>query len=158
MNKNLSKIFSLIVMSLILSACASHGLSNKQKRFLQNEGFNLTQEGWSLGLPDDLLFGSDQYQVAPKTKEKIAHLSKQLLKYDLSKLKIIGHTDNVGANDYNFKLSEKRAEAIKDLFIEQGYKRENIVTIGRGSTQPIVPNTNDANKATNRRVNITIIP
>lgn len=158
MLKQLKKIFSLFLLSLTLTACVSHGLSNKQKNLLQREGFSLTNEGWSLGLPDDLLFGFNDYQIQDKTKEKISHLSTQLLKFNLQKLKIIGHTDNVGTADYNRKLSEKRAETVKELFIAQGYKPENILVIGRGATQPLVENTSDKNRANNRRVNIIIIP
>lgn len=159
MIKHFAKIFIIILFSSLMTACISLGnVSHKQAKILKQEGFVLTEEGWSLGLPENLLFEFNDYQIPHQTKDKITHLSAQLLKYDLQKLKIIGHTDDIGTADYNIKLSEKRAETIKQLFLEQGFKDQNIMIIGRGSSQPLIENSNEENRAINRRVNIIIIP
>jgi outer membrane protein OmpA-like peptidoglycan-associated protein len=152
------KMCAVIFIGLTLIGCVSTNLSKKQQNLLKQEGFNLTDDGWSLGLPDDLLFEFNHYDIADNTKIKISHLSAQLLKFNLQKLKIIGHTDNVGSPEYNLKLSQKRAETIKDLFVAQGYKPENILVIGRGATQPLSNNSTKEHRSMNRRVNIIIIP
>ncbi len=85
-------------------------------------------------------------------------MAQQLHKYDLDKLIFIGHTDNVGLASYNQTLSEKRAQSVAQIFLDQGYERKNILVIGRGATQPMVSNDTPANRATNRRVNVTIVP
>jgi outer membrane protein OmpA-like peptidoglycan-associated protein len=158
MLKKVIKICSIILTSITLVACASTGLSKKQQNLLKKEGFHLTDEGWSLGLPDDLLFEFNDYNISDQAKTKISHLSTQLLKFNLQKLKVIGHTDNVGSPEYNLKLSQKRAETIKDLFLTQGYQPENILIIGRGETQPLSDNNTEEHRSMNRRVNIIIIP
>ena len=54
-------------------------------------------------------------------------MAQQLHKYDLDKLKFIGHTDNVGLASYNQTLSEKRAQSVAQIFLDQGYERKNIL-------------------------------
>ncbi len=85
-------------------------------------------------------------------------MAKQLNKYDLQKLKIVGHTDDIGNPEYNQKLSEERAQSVAGIFLKEGFKQTNLNVIGRGSNQPFVPNTSDENRASNRRVAIIIIP
>ena len=65
-----------------------------------------------------------------------------------------GHTDNQGARDYNLKLSAKRADAVKAWLVGKGIAAGRITTAGYGDTRPLVPNTNDENKARNRRVEL----
>ena len=146
-------------ISISLTACLSlGGLTHKQAKMLKNEGFTLTEEGWTLGLPEKLLFDFDTFNIATPQQTELKQLSEQLLKYDLQKLKIIGHTDNVGDIHYNITLSKKRAERVKEIFIEEGFKENNIQTVGRGPSQPLVENNSEENRAINRRVNLIILP
>ncbi|WP_130803295.1 OmpA family protein [Acinetobacter ihumii] len=157
---NFSLRFSLIAaICIALSGCLSFGpLKYKQVRMLKKEGFVLTDEGWTLGLPERLLFGFDSSTIEAAHEQQIVRLSNQLQKYDLQKVKIVGHTDNVGAVAYNLKLSHERAQSVANIFLTQGFKSQNIQIIGRGSEQPIRPNTTEENRAVNRRVAIIIIP
>lgn len=142
-----------------LTACMSLGnLSYKQAKMLKKEGFTLTEEGWTLRLPERLLFDFDKSDIQTEKKPELTRLSERLQKYHLDKIKIVGHTDSVGAPDYNQKLSEQRAENVSTVFIESGFNPQNIQTIGRGANQPLVANDTEANRAINRRVNIIIIP
>ncbi|KCX13927.1 ompA family protein [Acinetobacter sp. 1264765] len=125
---------------------------------LKKEGFVLTDEGWTLGLPERLLFDFNNAQLKQSHEAELVRLANQLNKYDLNKLKIVGHTDDVGDATYNQKLSEERAQSVANLFLTRGFKKENIYVIGRGSTQPYVPNTTNENRAINRRVAIVVIP
>jgi outer membrane protein OmpA-like peptidoglycan-associated protein len=124
---------------------------------LKKEGFVLTEEGWSLGLPERLLFDFNKSDIKPENGKEIIRLAKQLNKYDLQKLKIVGHTDDIGNPEYNQKLSEERAQSVAGIFLNEGFKQTNLNVIGRGSNQPFVPNTSDENRASNRRVAIIII-
>jgi outer membrane protein OmpA-like peptidoglycan-associated protein len=65
-----------------------------------------------------------------------------------------GHTDNQGARDYNAKLSARRADAVKAWLVSKGIAAGRITTAGYGDTRPLVPNSSDANKAKNRRVEL----
>ena len=66
-------------------------------------------------------------------------------------LEVQGHTDNVGDAAYNMKLSQARAEAVRKYLVSHGIEASRLVARGYGATQPIVPNTSDANRAVNRR-------
>ncbi len=147
----------LTLLCLTLAGCLSFGpFKYRQVKMLKKEGFVLTEEGWSLGLPERLLFDFNKSDFKPENGKEIIRLAKQLNKYDLQKLKIVGHTDDIGNPEYNQKLSEERAQSVAGIFLKEGFKQTNLNVIGRGSNQPFVPNTSDENRASNRRVAIII--
>ena len=113
----------------------------------------LSYSKWS-----NLLFDFNKADIKPEHGQKINRLAKQLNKYDLHKLKIVGHTDDIGNPEYNQKLSEERAQSVASIFVQQGFKQNDLTAVGRGSSQPFVPNTSDENHASNRRVAVIIIP
>ena len=113
----------------------------------------LSYSKWS-----NLLFDFNKANIKPEHGQKINRLAKQLNKYDLHKLKIVGHTDDIGNPEYNQKLSEERAQSVASIFVQQGFKQNDLTAVGRGSSQPFVPNTSDENRANNRRVAVIIIP
>jgi len=156
--KNLQ--FSLLAfLCLTLTGCMNlGGLSYKQARFVKNQGFSLTEEGWSLGLPERLLFGFNDSTIKPEHQADITRLANQLNKHHLDRLKIIGHSDNVGNAAYNFKLSEERAQSVANIFIAEKFNPSHLKIIGKGSAQPLRDNDTEEHRAENRRVAIIIIP
>lgn len=149
----------LAILSIALSGCLSFGsLSHKQVRVLKKEGFVLTDEGWSLGLPERLLFDSNEANIKPAHITELTRLANQLNKYNLNKVKIVGHTDNTGSPEYNLKLSEQRAQSVAYIFLSNGFTTKNILTLGKGSTQPIEANDTEEHRAANRRVAVIINP
>ena len=159
MLKHVCKFMLITGLITALSGCLSLGhLNYKQARMLKKQGFTLTEEGWTLRLPEKLLFGFDQSDIQASQKPALEALSKQLQQYNLNKIKVVGHTDNIGDPSYNQTLSEKRALTVSQIFIETGFKTQNIQSMGRGASQPLVENSSEENRALNRRVNIIIIP
>lgn len=159
MNTRSLKLSFIALLCITLAGCLSFGpLKYRQVKLLKKEGFVLTNEGWTLGLPERLLFDFNNAELKQSHEAELVRLASQLNKYDLNKLKIVGHTDDVGDAAYNQKLSEERAQSVANLFLARGFKQENIYVIGRGSTQPYVPNTTHENRAINRRVAIVVIP
>lgn len=159
MNTRSLKLSFIALLCITLAGCLSFGpLKYRQVKLLKKEGFVLTDEGWTLGLPERLLFDFNNAQLKQSHEAELVRLANQLNKYDLNKLKIVGHTDDVSDATYNQKLSEERAQSVANLFLTRGFKKENIYVIGRGSTQPYVPNTTNENRAINRRVAIVVIP
>lgn len=153
------RIIFITLLCTVLSGCLSFGaLSHKQVKVLKKEGFVLTEEGWSLGLPERLLFGFDQAEINPSHQVELKRLAGQLHKYSLNRLKVVGHTDNSGTVEYNQNLSELRAQSVANLFLTEGFQSQNIQVIGKGSAQPIASNDTEEGQAANRRVAIIIIP
>ncbi len=72
-------------------------------------------------------------------------------------VRIEGHTDNVGSNDHNLKLSQRRADSVKEFLVRQGVLRSRMAAAGFGPTRPIAPNTNRAGRAANRRVEFRLV-
>ena len=85
----------------------------------EKEGFVQTEEGWTLGLPERLLFDFDKSEVNPNHRNELVRLSNQLNKYGLHKLKVVGYTDNIGNTDYNIKLSQARAQSVATILLSK---------------------------------------
>ena len=67
-------------------------------------------------------------------------------------MELQGHTDSTGPADYNMKLSQRRADSVRDYLIGRGVNADQLVAKGYGMTQPVQPNTTKAGRAANRRV------
>jgi outer membrane protein OmpA-like peptidoglycan-associated protein len=103
-------------------------------------------------------FETNKAALKPVAREKLSKLSGVLLGFAGEyKLEIEGHTDSTGSDAYNQKLSQSRAESVRDFLVEQGIPAERIPsTQGYGRTKPIAPNDSRANRERNRRVDIVI--
>ena len=109
-------------------------------------------------LPEDILFATDSFQVAPALRADIVALADNLRAYPASTVQILGHTDSDGDAAYNQTLSERRADAVTDILIGAGVPAGRLQSIGRGESQPVASNLTEAGKAQNRRVDIVILP
>lgn len=105
-----------------------------------------------------IYYPTDGDQVDPFYDQKIAGIAKILKDNpDLGPLYIVGHTDDVGGNTYNQRLSERRAKGSYDSIVSHGLDPRQIVSAGMGEDFPVVPNTSDANRSLNRRTLFTFI-
>jgi outer membrane protein OmpA-like peptidoglycan-associated protein len=104
----------------------------------------------------DVLFDSGKYTLRPIAREKLAKLSGIVLAYPGLRLDVEGHTDSVGGDAYNQKLSEKRAQSVETYLREQGVPETAMSATGFGKTQPISPNTTSAGRQQNRRVELVV--
>ena len=100
-----------------------------------------------------VMFDYDSAVLKPGGQAEIARVATVLNNYPQTTLRVEGHTDTKGSEDYNQKLSEKRAESVKNALVQQGVDGRRISTIGYGESQPI-----SSDDAVNRRVNIVITP
>lgn len=101
----------------------------------------------------ELMFDFDSATIKPGGMNEIARVAKVLNQYPQTLLRVEGHTDKVGPEDYNQRLSERRAEAVKNALIQQNVDPRRISAIGYGESQPI-----SSSDAVNRRVEIRITP
>ncbi|MBD3800129.1 MAG: OmpA family protein [Campylobacterales bacterium] len=106
-------------------------------------------------LATDALFDFNKAIVKPEGKAAIRDLVAKLQKDD--KLIVTGHTDSIGSELYNLKLSQRRADAVKNELIVNGIEAERIKTKAKGESDPVATNGTDEGRAQNRRVDIDII-
>lgn len=104
----------------------------------------------------DVLFETGKYQLKPDARERLAKVSGILLAYPTLKVSIEGHTDSVGTDDYNQRLSEQRAEAVRDYFMQQSVAGDNITARGFGKSQPVTSNDTPEGRQRNRRVELVL--
>jgi outer membrane protein OmpA-like peptidoglycan-associated protein len=104
----------------------------------------------------DVLFDFGKYSLKPNAKVKLAKISGILLAYPNLKLQVEGYTDNVGTPEYNQKLSEERANAVRDFLVSQNVSRDNITASGYGENKPVADNTSSSGRAQNRRVELVV--
>jgi outer membrane protein OmpA-like peptidoglycan-associated protein len=104
----------------------------------------------------DVLFDFNKYSLKPEAREKLAKVSGILLAYPGLKLQVEGYTDSVGSDEYNQKLSEERADGVKDFLIAQSVSQANITAAGYGKSDPIADNSTASGRAQNRRVELVV--
>lgn len=123
-------------------------------------GVTITNTGDRLivTFPEAILFATDSFTVRPGLNSDMAALARSLERYPDSTVQIIGHTDSDGDAAYNQQLSERRANAVADVLLNQGVPFNRVQTFGRGESQPIATNATAAGKQQNRRVEIVILP
>jgi outer membrane protein OmpA-like peptidoglycan-associated protein len=110
--------------------------------------------GDQITLPDQIEFDNDQATIkqTPKTLETLDKLAELMRKHpNVTKLRIEGHTDNVGNKKHNAKLSKARADAVAKWLTEHEVDAQRLSTIGFGAKRPVKPNDSEANRAQNRR-------
>ena len=106
---------------------------------------------------NNLFFGYDQTELNPESFPELNRLAGFLERNPKVNLLIQGHTDNIGAPNYNINLSNKRAKAVKDYLIEKGANGKRLTAQGKGSSMPRNDNDTDENRAKNRRVEMQIL-
>ncbi|WP_197082412.1 OmpA family protein [Pedobacter sp. BMA] len=114
-------------------------------------------EGIIVKFDSGILFDFDKTALKDAAKTNVQSLAASLNQYPDTDIKIIGHTDSKGTEQYNQGLSERRAAAVKAYAVSQGVPASRLVTIGKGFSEPIADNETEAGRASNRRVEIVIV-
>jgi outer membrane protein OmpA-like peptidoglycan-associated protein len=104
----------------------------------------------------DVLFDTARYTLKPGAREKLAKVAGIILGHPSLRIAVEGHTDSVGGDEYNMKLSENRANSVREYLISQGVKFENITAQGFGKTLPVADNSSAAGRQMNRRVELVV--
>jgi outer membrane protein OmpA-like peptidoglycan-associated protein len=104
-------------------------------------------------IKSDVFFSTGSAVLKPGAYSELNRISDVLNKYPQTMVRVEGHTDAVGSEDANMRLSLARADAVKNVFVQRGVNPTRIQTLGFGESQPI-----SSNRAQNRRVVITLIP
>ena len=102
----------------------------------------------------EALFDFDKSVLKPDGKKSIDDAVAKMKDIDVEIVIATGHTDSIGTDAYNQKLSERRANSVKEYMVSKGVPATKITTLGKGETQPVATNKTKEGRAKNRRVDI----
>ena len=105
----------------------------------------------------DAFFDFDKAVLKPEGKAKLDDLVGKIQGINLEVIIAVGHTDSVGSDAYNQKLSVRRAEAVKAYLVSKGIDKSRVYTEGKGEKQPVADNKTKEGRAKNRRVEIEVV-
>ena len=105
----------------------------------------------------DAFFDFDKSVLKPAGKAKLDDLVSKVKGINLEVIIAVGHTDSIGTDAYNQKLSVRRAESVKAYLVSKGIEKNRIYTEGKGEKQPVADNSTDEGRAKNRRVEIEVV-
>ena len=108
----------------------------------------------SVVIQADALFDFDKSVLRPDGKKSIDDALAKISGVDLEMVIATGHTDSIGTDAYNQRLSERRAQAVKDYLVSKGIPASKVTTIGKGESQPVATNKTKEGRQKNRRVDI----
>jgi outer membrane protein OmpA-like peptidoglycan-associated protein len=130
------------------------------RRELASTGVRVQRNGDNIRLimPGNITFATNDSSIRPEFYSTLNAVSTVLEKYNQTNVLVEGHTDNVGADQYNLQLSIRRAESVGNYLASQGVSVPRIRALGYGETQPLVANSTDDGRAQNRRVEIQLTP
>ena len=142
---------------------------DKQKQDLEKALAQEIQAGQARidKMPNDVLritmtnqtaFDTDSTSIKPGFHSTMDKLSDVVVRYGKTTLTVVGHTDNVGSNDYNQKLSERRSRSVAQYLESRRVNGMRLALAGKGETQPIASNAIEGGRQQNRRVEIYVEP
>lgn len=105
----------------------------------------------------DAFFDFDKSVIKPEGKAKLDDLVSKIQGINLEVIIAVGHTDSVGSDSYNQRLSVRRSEAVKAYLVTKGIEKNRVYTEGKGEKQPVADNKTAEGRAKNRRVEIEVV-
>jgi len=105
----------------------------------------------------DAFFDFDKAVLKPEGKAKLDDVASKVQGINLEVVIAVGHTDSIGTDAYNQKLSVRRAEAVKAYLVNKGIDKSRVYTEGKGEAQPVADNKTKEGRAKNRRVEIEVV-
>ena len=105
----------------------------------------------------DVLFDFDKAVIKPEGRSKLDDLASKVKGINLEVVIAVGHADSIGSDEYNQRLSVRRAEAVKAYMVSKGIEPNRVYTEGKGEKQPVASNKTGDGRAKNRRTEIEVI-
>jgi outer membrane protein OmpA-like peptidoglycan-associated protein len=139
-------------------------LANAEAASIQREHQVLEEAGrrdvevLTVTFKSDFLFAVNSSTLLAGAYDEINRVADVLNRYPQTTIVISGHTDSTGSEQYNQRLSERRADAVKNALLGMGVDPYRMTTVGFGKSKPIASNANEAGRQLNRRVELRIIP
>lgn len=157
--------FSTFLIVLIVAYAIYYGIiifldlskKNISEEKEQNySNIEIDEDEFKAVVQNELLFAFDSFELSEDAKGILDKLIPVIEDVPDTKLKIIGHTDNIGGKSYNDNLSLNRAKSVASYLSAGGIDRNSIIEQGKGFSQPVADNTTEQGRAKNRRVEIFI--
>lgn len=125
-----------------------------------SEAAQVTREGdlLAITLKGDMTFDTNSTVVRPGLYNEIDRIAQVMVQYPETQIVVQGHTDSSGSDEYNQRLSERRAETVKNLILQRGVDSSRITSMGYGESMPVASNNTPEGRQMNRRVEIRIKP
>jgi len=157
---NAVRVLVTLLLVAVLAGCASTAsppsVPPPREARLAALGFERTEDGYVLNLPGPLLFDTGSDVLNDSARTRLAQLAKDLHALSITRLRLFGHTDNVGSADMNRGLSSRRAEAVATAMANNGFAPENLERRGFGFDRPLASNDPPEGRARNRRVAVIV--
>ena len=130
------------------------------RRQTAGTGIDVVREGdvIKLNLPDGVTFDFGKADLKPQFYPALNNVARTLAEYNQTIVEVTGHTDSIGSEAVNQRLSEQRAASVSNYLIGQGLVRERFEVVGMGKRYPVASNDTEAGRALNRRVEVRVIP
>lgn len=147
-----------------LAGGAIGNYQDRQERALrermQGTGVDVIRQGdnITLNMPSNITFAFNSANLDPKFDPVLDNVASTLTEYNQTIVEVAGHTDSVGTDAVNQRLSEQRAASVGNYLMSKGLVRDRFILTGAGKTRPIASNDTEAGRAQNRRVEITLVP
>lgn len=130
------------------------------RRRTAGTGIDVTRDGdvIKLNLPDGVTFDFGKSDLKPQFYGALDQVASTMAEYNQTIVEISGHTDSVGSDEYNQRLSEARARSVTNYLVGRGLMRERFEVVGMGERYPVASNDTDDGRQRNRRVEIRVVP
>ena len=144
------------------SGVAAAPVDDRQYRELQRDtegtGVTVERRGADLvmELPADVTFAFNRADIQPRFVPALDAVARTIAAYPATDVEVIGHTDAIGSDAYNFALSQRRGASVADFLVGRRTDPERLVVEGLGKTEPVASNATVAGRAANRRVEIVL--
>lgn len=147
----------------LAGAAIGNYMDQQEEEFRQElagSGVQVIRDGDNirLQLPSNITFDTNSSVISQSFAPVLTDVGKVLQRYEKTTLVIEGHTDSTGSAEYNQRLSENRALAVRNQLNGSGVDSRRLTTLGFGESQPIASNETDAGRTQNRRVELRIVP
>ena len=130
------------------------------RKQLQGSGVDVVRQGDNimLDMPSGITFGFNSSDVNAQFYPVLDKVAATLNEYNQTTINVVGHTDSIGSDAVNQRLSEQRASSVAQYLQSRGVASQRLQTSGYGKTRPVDSNDTEAGRANNRRVEITLVP
>ena len=130
------------------------------RRATAGTGVDVSRDGdvIKLNLPDGVTFDFNKTDVKPQFYPALNTIAGTLKEYNQTIVEVSGHTDSIGTDAVNQRISEQRANSVASYLMGQGVQRERFEIVGMGKRYPIASNDTESGRALNRRVEIRLLP